>query len=53
MILLDTNVLSALMQRQPEPGRRGVAGLPTTGVYLDNVRHFEGLGPALIDPWSR
>ena len=36
MIILDTNVLSALMRHQPDPV----------------VRHFDGLGLSLVDPWA-
>lgn len=40
MILLDTNVLSELMRHEPEAHRGR------------NLRHFEGLGLSLVNPWS-
>jgi toxin FitB len=85
MILLDTNVVSALMQSAPDPvvvewldrqpadiaGRlaaeRRRAGRPVeirdvqiagitaarrARLATRNLRHFEGLGLALVDPWA-
>jgi len=43
MILLDTNVLPAVMRREP-------ADRPSLATR--NLRHFEGLGVDLVDPWS-
>jgi predicted nucleic acid-binding protein len=47
VILLDTNVVSALMQREPD--RRVVAWLDDLPADL---RHFQGLGLTLVDPWA-
>ncbi|MFQ5954204.1 MAG: type II toxin-antitoxin system VapC family toxin [Kiloniellales bacterium] len=42
MILLDTNVISALMQRQPDPVVVGwLDGLPVDSVWLTSVSVFE------------
>lgn len=42
MILLDTNVLSALMQRQPDPMVVAwLDGLPTQSVWITSVTVFE------------
>jgi hypothetical protein len=30
----------------------GIAAARRAAIATRNVRHFEGLGPALIDPWS-
>jgi predicted nucleic acid-binding protein len=47
VILLDTNVVSALMQGVP-----GIAASRRATLATRNLRHFEGLGLALVDPWS-
>ncbi len=42
MILLDTNVISALMQRQPDPVVVGwLDGLPPGSIWLTSVSVFE------------
>ena len=42
MIILDTNVLSALMQREPDPAVIGwLDGLPAESVWITTVTVFE------------
>ena len=40
MIILDTNVLSELMRREP------------TGRVVDNVADFVACGVTLLNPWN-
>ncbi len=49
MIVLDTNVLSVLMPREPD--QAVVAGSRAT-LATRNQRHFDGLGISLVDPWG-
>ena len=55
MIMLDTNVLSALMQRQPDP--QVVAWLddqPAESIWLNSITLFEArYGLALLAPGQR
>ena len=63
MIVLDTNVVSALMRREPDPvvvawlDRLPPESIWTTSITVFEVRlgleiHFEGCDLVLVDPWS-
>ena len=58
MILLDTNVISEVMQRQGRPVDirdsfiAGIALSHGATIATRNVRHFEDLTVPVVDPWQ-
>ena len=51
MIVLDTNVVSELMQESPHQ-IAAIARSREASIATRNVRDFEGIEVELIDPWS-